>query len=552
MNYKGGFWSPQEEEFQRNGSWFPVTPEKSILERSHPIPADRHVTQLGRANWQDLAETGISYIQEMQNPNCPVQMPNPVLQTGRNREYYNLDNSLPGRNQIINHIAGSYNQALRYDIQGLNSTNSTPLELLQTNNAAKVATANRDLNVSINMAANRPLLPKLHSQADSNRRDSHASKLLLNNHSCHPDLLNSSDNLSETSHYGFPMPCQPTYDLNSTPLTDVDAVLSISNSIQLTPITTNWGTNMGNKLSAASSLIISESPIQEKNKPENSTTPIGDEIQQYCDGLLQNIVDSSSAVISTPNRGKEVEQKDSIRGKDQGFDLNKTPDQKAPKRQKHRPKVITEGKPKRIPKTATPKKAESNENLPKKRKYVRKNVLKPVATPQDDLNMDTTNPCGTTTRSCRRTLNFDLENSSSESQGIIVGQQEMQHGSKMTLSITSDTKVTKMCSLENIKYRPNSSFLISQQDARTVENQQTKARGDLTQLLNQKLTDTSAVERQTAAAPLATIEDLPTENSPDNERNLGEGNADLWQERSRNRSIQMHQHYSCRRKWQSQ
>ncbi|CAL9198321.1 unnamed protein product [Musa hybrid cultivar] len=53
-----------------------------------------------------------------------------------------------------------------------------------------------------------------------------------------------------------------------------------------------------------------------------------------------------------------------------GIDLNKTPRQK-PKRKKHRPKVIREGKPKRTPKPATPKPV----NPSGKRKYVRRNKV---------------------------------------------------------------------------------------------------------------------------------------------------------------------------------
>ncbi|PQQ18984.1 transcriptional activator DEMETER [Prunus yedoensis var. nudiflora] len=74
---------------------------------------------------------------------------------------------------------------------------------------------------------------------------------------------------------------------------------------------------------------------------------IGDEaIQKHGDELLQNIVESSSAAISTPYK----KNKDSDWEGDRGIDLNKTPQQKPPKRRKHRPKVIREGKPKRTPK----------------------------------------------------------------------------------------------------------------------------------------------------------------------------------------------------------
>ena len=65
-------------------------------------------------------------------------------------------------------------------------------------------------------------------------------------------------------------------------------------------------------------------------------------IENRCDELLHNIVASSSAAPPSLCKGKNIVAKEG----DEGIDLNKTPMQKQPKKRKHRPKVVIEGKPK--------------------------------------------------------------------------------------------------------------------------------------------------------------------------------------------------------------
>lgn len=92
-----------------------------------------------------------------------------------------------------------------------------------------------------------------------------------------------------------------------------------------------------------------------------------------------------------------------------------TPRQK-PRRRKHRPKVITEGKP-RIRKPATPKPSTPSPNPTGKRKYVRKKPLEQFQTTSTPLtqckaatgepkNAEASKPAN---YSCRRSLNFDTE-----------------------------------------------------------------------------------------------------------------------------------------------
>ncbi|MED6217685.1 hypothetical protein PIB30_019994 [Stylosanthes scabra] len=90
------------------------------------------------------------------------------------------------------------------------------------------------------------------------------------------------------------------------------------------------------------------------------------------------------------------------------IDLNKTPQQK-PRRKKHRPKVITEGKPRRNNKTNTQKADQSKGNPTSKRKYVRKKGPNTVSSPQVEATGESTKPLvpESAKKACRRSLNFE-------------------------------------------------------------------------------------------------------------------------------------------------
>lgn len=231
------------------------------------------------------------------------------------------------------------------------------------------------------------------------------------------------------------------------PIEEADATASFTNSLQSIPETMDQLKFVENQMCMMPDYTIAESTSHEKDLVSFTEN----EIQQYCDGLLQQIVDSSSAVTSTTHE----EQKASIssicdKGGDGGFDLNKTPGQKAPKRKKHRPKVIVEAKPKRNPNPANPR---------KKRNSVPKNA----ATPKADVIKDS---AAAPRKSCRKALNFDLENSRNESQSRTDFQH---HRNEKASDTTSDYKAREMQSGSNIKIDTKSAFLISPQDEFTVE-----------------------------------------------------------------------------------
>lgn len=324
------------------------------------------------------------------------------------------------------------------------------------------------------------------------------------------------------------MPHQPYYDLNSPP-TETDAVSGVTDTLQFRPITLTpdqVSELENNQLSATLDITRNEISSYEKDK-ETLVTSTGNQVpQQHSDELLQSIVDSSPAAISTLHQ----ENKDSEKG-DLGIDLNKTPQQKPPRRRKHRPKVITEGKPKRTRKPVTPK--ATAENPTGKRKYVRKNVRKEPITEHADATRGTTDPKdGTAIKSCRRVLNFDLEKTRDDSQGTVDGQQELQHRNQRTFILNSDTQATQLCSGT---YSVKSAVQIDQQNELMVEYQPPGTISNLTPSMNPLQTDyRSLQEWRASVAQLATTKDRQIEDLRAIERNVEKGYTNPTQNRCRN------------------
>uniref|UniRef100_A0A0R0HWA3 HhH-GPD domain-containing protein n=1 Tax=Glycine max TaxID=3847 RepID=A0A0R0HWA3_SOYBN len=271
--------------------------------------------------------------------------------------------------------------------------------------------------------------------------------------------------------------------------------------------------------------IIAESTSQEKDKQKDLVSSTQNEVREHCDGLLQENVDSSSAAISTTYGDQKGS--DNIRGKgsDLGFDLNKTPEQKATQRRKHRPKVIKEAKPKRTPKPAT-QKTQVKENLHKKRKYVRKTA----ATPQTDVIEESVDSIVATKKSCRRALNFDLEHNKYASQSTIGCQQEINHRNEKAFNTTSDHKATEMLDGATMTYGKNSALLISSWDELTVENQQPRNTEDNTLLLHEKQANNILSERKSITALSATTQEPQIAKFLVAEEGPAQEDSDLCQE----------------------
>ncbi|XVE76032.1 hypothetical protein DITRI_Ditri12bG0140400 [Diplodiscus trichospermus] len=188
-------------------------------------------------------------------------------------------------------------------------------------------------------------------------------------------------NWKSTKHQNV-IPPRNTYDLNQpTGTTDALSHTSISD---FAPITPEKATRAERK----------EVPEIANLYPENGTTEKRDEQAnqlaaaevdvnglQCSKELQQPATESSLAAIAS----KENQNPDN--GGSHLVDPNRTPQQKQ-RRRKHRPRVITEGKP-RTRKPVTPKPNGSEENPKGKRKYVRKSRLsKDPSTPPGEENVD--------------------------------------------------------------------------------------------------------------------------------------------------------------------
>lgn len=304
------------------------------------------------------------------------------------------------------------------------------------------------------------------------------------------------------------------------PIAEVDATASFTKSLQPVPKMMDQPEFVDNQFCAIPDYTIAESTSQEKDL----VSPAENQVQEYCDGLLQQIVDSSSAAISTTYGDQKDSENICGEGSDHGFDLNKTPEQKAPQRRKHRPKVIVEAKPKRAPKPAT-QKTQTKENPCKKRK----NFQKTAATPQTDVIEESVDSTVATKKSCSKALNFDLEPSKYESQSKIGCKQDIHHRNEKDFYTTSNYKASEMLGGATITYVTNSALMINSWDELAVEKQRPRNKDD-SALLREKQTNNFHSERKSTTALSATTEEPQIANFPVTEEGPAQGNSDLCQE----------------------
>ncbi|KAJ8754087.1 hypothetical protein K2173_001985 [Erythroxylum novogranatense] len=219
-----------------------------------------------------------------------------------------------------------------------------------------------------------------------------------------------------------PQPCYHAAD-DLTLQQEITNGFSARTTCQFAPVTPEKSIRIEHKQVMESQFLCQSERSQERNEQESklAATGVNDNEIHASTELHDLKTDSSLADTSTiikDNHNFEREGGNTI-------DLNKTPQLK-PRRKKHRPKVIREGKP-RIQKLGTPKHAASSRTQAGKRqvqekavntvvyptgkrKYVRKNAAKKLSTPDEATGESTDSEILLPTkRSCRRTLNFDVE-----------------------------------------------------------------------------------------------------------------------------------------------
>ncbi|KAE8702557.1 Protein ROS1 [Hibiscus syriacus] len=370
MNFGEEISIPQGKEFQFMSSWIPVTPQKPISPGSNLIQMNGHGNQFGQENWQEFAAFPKGYFQDILNNN-------EVSQSFDQDQHFGSLN-LAKNNRMINNIAGSYGQVLQNGNTEWN--NHTRESLLTTGNATNgFASANQTASIGSRSTVS---ISNLHSREDNWRYSS-------SHQSSSSDFISNINNFLQMPQYGFPIPSMPECNLNS-PRTEVGADSRFTTSFQSMLEALNQTEKMENKqISTAPTSASHESSNCEKERQANLIAHNENGVSQKNCELLQNVVDSSSAVVGTP-----MDKKDSERGSTRGIDLNKTPQQKPPKRRKHRPKVIVEGEPKSTPKSDAAANVNSKNNPSEKRKYVRKGLVE-SATEHADSTKEAGSTAGT-------------------------------------------------------------------------------------------------------------------------------------------------------------
>ncbi|CBI30244.3 unnamed protein product, partial [Vitis vinifera] len=191
------------------------------------------------------------------------------------------------------------------------------------------------------------------------------------------------------------------------------------------------------------------------------------------------------------------------------IDLNKTPQQK-PRRKKHRPKVVIEGKPKRTPKPVNPKCTGSQGNPTGKRKYVRKNgVNKPSTNSPAEIMGRSTEPerPERTMMSCRRGLNFDDNGRARGGSSSCIS----------TSDLNSEPQAQDFCT-QGIQSK--SVVMLSKEMEVTVEETQVGIAYDLTRSMNQELKNyVSLPDRQFPSTPPQRNTDHPWEKLKNDAQN---------------------------------
>ncbi|KAL3718902.1 hypothetical protein ACJRO7_003931 [Eucalyptus globulus] len=445
-NSGGEFPMPQGGDFEI-GNWEVHTPQRPIPVRSRATPIDQIESLQGRTNYPVFTGLphGQGYMQELPHCNAgSVQNLNFRAPAEEIQSYLRYDVDLARTNQLINRIAGQSTPIFDMD---RNDWNSGPimsllgLDAYAFDPSVEGASSSGANGVHRPWSSNYQLISS--SGGDFTTNDLIGSQM----NAASTSVFRRDYTPTQTTKYEFPLPSRPTYDLNSTP-PEVSSPPSMTNLL-FAPATPY----QDNQLSALLESSPYESTIQEKDKQGKLFSLTSE--TNHSDELLENIVESFK------------QKKDAIVESNQGIDLNTTPQQKTPKRKKHRPKVIRE-KPKRTKKPEAQLKPKGNENPSGKRKYVRKKGLKETASQQADAAQETAvGNDGTAVKSCRRTLNFDLEKTSEAS--TVPGPEESRNMEGSRLPV--DSQASELSRRVNILSGITSAQQIGHHDRSTMINQ---------------------------------------------------------------------------------
>ncbi|GMH00556.1 hypothetical protein Nepgr_002395 [Nepenthes gracilis] len=428
----------------------------SRTEKFHPgvsqeSAIDSLGNQAGRSKWEEFWGHG-GCSQEMQNYNSTVHDFNRPGQFGTIAGFCNASSAY--RNGGVDHTAEACTQPLSSDMFW-NSSWSQLLALMESPSAVSeigiankvitstnkhftqnsflkdgtnwmssmmntppVVSENRVTNRSVN-AAYKHAIVNARSEDDVNSKPSNIANSTLLYQNCYltTNQQRSCNHLPRTFQDGFPVPLQHQYSLNSPLRSEADTGSSTAYSSQFAPVTPEQAKKI--VMNGSVDQDLSKGKVEWKSLVAFTDNEAAD---LHCHGLAQSMVDTTSAANCTPFK----KSNDSDRGDNQDFNQNNTPQQKTPKRKKHRPKVVAERKPRKNRKPVNPNQHDPKGDKMVKRKYVRKNVPRTTKAPEAEAAKATRDfSSEPASRSCRKALNFEMENKTrDETWGKLVDQQE--------------------------------------------------------------------------------------------------------------------------------
>ncbi|KAH6761902.1 HhH-GPD base excision DNA repair family protein [Perilla frutescens var. hirtella] len=454
MNLERGFSVPME----KRDVWAPATPEKPVL-RPNQTPSGMQQNQIGVENWQDLLGFYTDVLQDelppgwQPNSRVDVNQGEPAIENfagvGVNQREQTIQNVAPVAvlnkglhnvegvasaetcNRLLPYSSGSagvvemshWNGGIQdvapvdkfrsFDLNAGNAGSylqnvddvvpplkvSSLAELLGMRSRLNAPTTNGDRIIS---AVEKHSSISQHSQVERNWEDS----IPQQNHILHANPDIGGYNLQQMPSSRLSVAYRPSYNRNSPQRSEAGESSGVAGPLHLGTVTPDQQKELqNNQINQIPNLLIDEISTKEGHNKQNFMLPQQAEIgeRKHCDFV--------SDTLSTASPGISTKEKHNFVDGNGEFDLNKTPPQKTPKRKKHRPKVVKEGKPRRTPKPAAKENKNPSGNPATKRKYVRKKGIKTSTNESVDAENGVEVPNSESQgKSCKRALNFDLEN----------------------------------------------------------------------------------------------------------------------------------------------
>ncbi|MCD7461263.1 hypothetical protein HAX54_045758 [Datura stramonium] len=480
MNLGRIFSTPQGNGVIQNGDpWLPITPQKPVLQTPDLVPAEMQGNQMEKTEWQDLL--GL-YGDFLQKPSCDTgAVQNTITSVSLNNGYIGHWTDATADNRHSDIDINSCENVPDHSKPACTRVNSLA-ELFGMNNQSYMLSSSGRSSNNIHLG-NMPTFQNSYSQADSRYEQQlrSAGQTLLNGSQVFsPNQTSDCYNNRHLPLDGMQSPYQVNKSLIS-PVAPNAGTSPTSSFFPFAPVTPEQNHFKDNQHFERQNFPIQESSSLEKDKQENVLGSMQSK-DEHSHKLLQQVTDPSVAVSSL----NEKIYNDKIGNGD--IDLNKTPALRPPKRRKHRPKVVIEGKTKRNRMPAAPRDSTPNENPSGKRKYVRRNGLKASTTGQTEVvesaaprsspnenpsgkrkyvrrkdlkasteqtevvDKDAVPDAGDTAKTCRRMLNFDLEDRTKDeslaSTNVSHAEKHQQRKESFDLNLNSQDMESSLATME--------------------------------------------------------------------------------------------------------